>query len=456
MEKADVTKQLAEFVVRTRYEDLPAETVKAAKMMIMDTLGCGIAGYVLSEDEVEPVLKVVEEMGGKKECTLLVSGKKTSWFNAITVNGTLFHSIDYDDTRPGALTHTGSVVVPSVLSIGEKLGASGKEAILATVLAYEVVFRVGSSVMPSHYQFWHSTGTNGTFGGAVAAGKLLELNVDEMEMTLGIAADQASGLITCIEFGDLTKSLHAGLTSAKGALAANLVKHGATGPKGTLEYPRGYCNAYSKEPELGKIIQGLGKSFDIVNNCPKFYPSVLGSHCAIRATMSLVSENNISADEVLKVEGKTYNTAATTFVNRKPKTILAARLSIPYCLAVAILDREVGMRQFEPKRLEDKRIKELIGKISIEGDPELNELYPEMFPARITITTKNGKVVSADEFYPKGFPKNPISDEELETKIKSLCSYTLGKARIKELSNTIKRIESLPNISELMRLLVKR
>jgi 2-methylcitrate dehydratase PrpD len=448
-----MTRKLAEFVVETKYDALPEEAVRAAKMMILDTLGCGIAGYVLSKDEVMPVLKVIKDMGGKRECTLLVSGKKTSWFNAILGNGTLMHSIDYDDTRPGPLTHTGAVVVPSVMAMGEKLGASGKEVLLATVLGYESVFRIGSSVMPTHYNFWHSTGTNGTFGAAVAAGKLLGLNVDEMEMALGIAADQAAGLISCIEFGDLTKCLHAGLTSAKGALAAMLTKHGGTGPKGILEYPRGYCNAYSKEPVMEKITHDLGKSFDIMNNCPKFYPSILASHCPILATLKLVRTNNIPPAEILSVKEKTYNTAATTFTNREPKTTLAARLSIPYCIAVAIIDKELGMKQFEEKRLDDPKIRELMKKITIEADAELNKLYPEMFPAKLEIVMKNGQVFSAEEYYPKGFPKNRMSAEEMEDKFESLCAYVFDKTKTNEVKHMIKEMESLNNIDDLVKLM---
>jgi 2-methylcitrate dehydratase PrpD len=455
MGKMEITRKLAEFVVRTSYEDLPKEAVEAAKMMILDTLGCGIAGDVLSKEEITPVLKTIEEMGGKEECTLLVSGPKTCWFNAIIGNGTLMHSIDYDDTRPGPLTHTGAILVPSVLALTEKLGTSGKEAILAAVLGYEVVFRIGSSVMPTHYDFWHSTGTNGTFGGAVVAGKLLGLKVDEMEMALGIAADQASGLISCIEFGDLTKNLHAGLTSAKGALSAMLVRNGATGPKGILEYPSGYCNAYSKKPMIEKIVHDLGKSFDIMNNCPKFYPSVLGSHCAIEATLKLVRANNISADEVLRVTEKTYVTAAKKFSNFQPETILGARLSIPYCIAVSIIDKELGMRQFAHERLKDQRVKELMKKIYVEADPQLDKLYPEMFPAKVEIIMKNGQAFSAEEYFPKGFPKNPISVEELDSKFEFLCSYVFEKPRVKELKDMIKQIEFLDNFSRLMKLLVK-
>jgi 2-methylcitrate dehydratase PrpD len=452
MEKIDFTRRLAAFITETEYETLPKEVLDAAKTMILDTLACGIAGYVLSKGEVSPVFKTIEDLGGNRECSLLVSGQKTSWFNAILCNGTLMHSIDYDDTRPGPLTHTGAVIVPTILALGEKLGTSGKGLLLAAVLGYETVFRIGSSVMPSHYQYWHSTGTNGTFGAAAAAGKLLGLNAEEMEMAIGIAADQASGLISCIEFGDLTKSLHAGLTSAKGVLAAMLVKNGATGPRGILEYPRGYCNAFSKEPRLDKFAD-LKSSFDITNNCPKFFPSVLGSHCAIAATLKLVRENTISADEVVKVNEKTYKTAATTFVNYSPETPLAARLSIPFCIAAAILDKELGMKQFDVQRLQNPRVKELMGKISIEEDPELDKLYPEMFPARIEILTKSGRVFSATEYYPKGFPKNKISAEEMDRKFESLCTHVLSKTRINALKERIRNLEDLDNIHELVGLM---
>jgi 2-methylcitrate dehydratase PrpD len=455
MARLDITRELAEFVVETRYQELSAETVHAAKTMILDTLGCGIAGFVLSKDEIAPVFKVIDDMGGKEECTLVVSGKKTSWFNAILGNGTAMHSIDYDDTRPGIATHIGAVVVPSVLAFGEKLGTSGKDAILATVLGYEVASRIASSVMPTHYDFWHSTGTNGTFGAAVAAGKLLGLNVDEMEKALGIAADQAAGLISCIEFGDLTKSLHAGLTSAKGALAAMLAKHGASGPQGILEYPRGYCNAYSKGPALEKIIYDLGRSFDILNNMPKFFPSALPSHSVIEATLRLVRENKIVADSVLRVVGKVVMSAAATFTNYKPETALAARLSIPYCIAVAIIDGEVRMEQFARTRLQDQRVKELIKKICIEGDPDLDKLYPEMIPATVEIITKDGKVFSAEQYYPKGLAKNPMSDEEISSKFGSLCAYVFEKGIIDQLREMIMKMESLKDILGMTKLLIR-
>jgi len=451
--KFGVTRRLSEFVVKTAYPDLPVEAIRAAKKMILDTVGCGVAGTMISRREVSPVLGLINDLGDTDDCSLWASSRKTSWLNAIVVNGTYCHSIDYDDTRAGLATHIGAVVVPTVLAIGEKLGASGKDILLAAVVAYEVVYRISRAIMPTHYHFWHSTGTNGTFGGAVATAKLLGLNTDQVEQTIGIAADQASGLISCIEFGDLTKSLHAGLTAAKGAIAAMLVHNGASGPERILEYERGYCYAFSKEPKIETIIADLGKSYDIVNNAPKFYPSVLGSHCAIAAALKIVKENDIQVDDIIKIEEHTTSSTLKTFCNRNPQTSLAAKLSHPYCVAVAVLDKEVGLCQFDRKRLADKEIRNLMDKIEIIVDPELDKYWPQTIPARIEITTRSGDVFSAEDYYPRGVVQNPMTDEELEHKFRSLCTLAFDDTRIEALLTAQKRLDRLENISDLTNLL---
>lgn len=206
---------------------------------------------------------------------------------------------------------------------------------------------------------------------------------------------------------------------------------------------------------MEKIIHDLGKSFDILNDARKFYPSALPSHSAIQATLKLVRENNILADSVLRVVGKIETSAATTFANYKPETALAARLSIPYCIAVAIIDKELRMGQFERERLQDQKIRALMKKIYLEGDPALGKLYPDMIPAKVEIITKDGKIFSAEEYYPKGFPKNPMSDEEISSKFQSLCTYVFEKEIIDQLREMIMKMESLKDILGMMKLLIR-
>jgi len=246
------TKILSNFIERTRFEDLPTNVFKMVKNSILDALGCGIAGFTLEKDALNPIFALVNEMEGKPEATVIVDGLKTNCLHAALANGSFIHSIDFDDTHQAALTHTSSVLVPAALALGEKVNSDGKELLLAIALGFEAATKVGQSVMPSLFRFWHSTAMNGTIGAAALAGKLLHLNAEKMNLTFGIAADIASGTLACIEFGDLTKSLHAGMAAMKGMLAGLLVKGGATGPQDIFEYSKGYCNAYS-ENELPHI-----------------------------------------------------------------------------------------------------------------------------------------------------------------------------------------------------------
>ena len=170
------TETLANFIVETHYEDLPSGVIELVKNALLDTLACGIAGYTLEEDSLKPVLGIVKALGGEKDASVIVDGFKTNCLHAALANGSLIHSIDFDDTHQAALTHTSSVMVPAAISLGEKLGASGKDIILAIALGFEAATKVGQSVMPELVKFWHSTALNGTIGAAAIGGKLLHLN----------------------------------------------------------------------------------------------------------------------------------------------------------------------------------------------------------------------------------------------------------------------------------------
>ena len=205
-----------------------------------------------------------------------------------------------------------------------------------------------------------------------------------------------------------------------------------------------------------KIVYDLGTSFDIVNNCPKFYPSILGGHCIIAAILKLVRTHKILPDDILKVNAKTFTIAVNKSSDREPRTPLAARMSIPFSMAAAIIDRELGMRQFEENRLRDQRIIGMMKKISLQADAAMDKFFPRMYPAKVEITTKDGRVFSAEEHYPKGFPDNPISTRELEHKFESLCATVFDQTRIKKLKHMINDLESLEDISEIIQLLASR
>jgi 2-methylcitrate dehydratase PrpD len=252
--KMEYTKNLSKFAAEIDLKNLPDNVVKKAKDTIMDALGCAMAGYTVAAKEIKPLLELIRENGGQPESTIICGNFKTSCLNSALINGTMVHTIDFDDTHLPSIAHFGACVIPAALAVSEKVGASGADLITAVVAGYEVGGRVSRSVMPTHYERWHSTATNGTVAAAAAAARLLGLKAEEMEVTLGIAADQASGGRYCLDHGDFTKSLHPGMAAMKGVLAALLVQKGASGPKGIFEYSTGYCNVYSSEPDLIKLI----------------------------------------------------------------------------------------------------------------------------------------------------------------------------------------------------------
>ncbi len=179
--------------------------------------------------------------------------------------------------------------------MADDLRLDGASAIVALVAGYEVAVRVGMAVMPTHYRYWHSTATNGTFGAAAVAARALGLDADKTQMALGFAGTQAAGLNTFFTSGDFTKSLHPGKASFNGVLSARLAALGATSPPTMLEHEKGYLNAYSLEPKAGALTAGLGNEWEILQNGFKFFPSILASHAAIQATLDVVTKHDIKA-----------------------------------------------------------------------------------------------------------------------------------------------------------------
>jgi 2-methylcitrate dehydratase PrpD len=450
------TQRLAEFIIETDFEDLPIEVVRGVKNAILDSLGCGIAGFALEAGSIEPVLRTVKALEGKKESTVIVDGFKTNFLHSALANGSFIHALDFDDTHQAALTHTSSVMVPAALALGEKLQASGKSIILAIALGYEAATKVGQSVMPSLVRYWHSTALNGTIGAAALGGKLLNLDSEKMNLTFGIASDIASGTLACVEFGDITKSLHAGMAAMKGLLAAYLVKEGATGPRDIFEFSKGYCNIYADVPKLDKITENIGNPFQITFNGVKGFPSILASHTSILAIIHIMSHANLKVEDIKEIFIKTYHLVESSFCNYNPRTLLAARLSVPFCVALAAMDGEVTINNFTEERINDPKIRALMSKITVKGDPKLDALYPEKFPAYVEITTKDGKKYSETEYYPKGSHKNPLTEEQFKRKFFSLATISLPEDQAILIADAIARLDELETISELTKLLVKK
>ncbi len=449
------TQVLAEYVNRTSFSALPKDVVRKAKGIVLDTLGCGIAGYTLASHEFHWILDLVKEMGGNPQSTVFLDGMKTSAPQAAMVNGALIHTVDFDDTHMGSISHLGASVVSSTLAMGEKVGADGPSLITAIVLAYEVAGRIGRAIMPSHYKYWHPTGTLGTIATAVSSSKLLGLKTEQLEQAISLAADGASGMRYCIDFGDFSKSLHPGLSSWKGIMAAQIIRRGAVGPKGLLEYKSGFCEAYSDEPNLKALTENLGTFYEIANDSLKAFPTILCSHTPIQGTIKLMKGKNLRLEDVESIHFRVTPTAPGQGMNYSPDSPLAARLSIPYCVSMAAAEGHISMDHFQEAKVLNPKIREFMKKVTLESDPEFNNKYPGTLAAHVEIRTKDGSRFKEESIFPKGHPENPMNDEEIKEKFRRLALVTLDRVQTEEIIEKVYDLENLKSAEDLVAVLIK-
>ncbi len=435
------TRALAEFVAGLRPEDLPKEVIAQAARVVLDAVGCAVAAWT-EDAEKSRIARGIAAMYPASPGAGVIGarGIVAQPAFAALANGILVNAADNDDTHKVALLHVGSCVVPAALALAEARGLGGPRLLAAVVAGYEVAVRVGMAVMPTHYRFWHSTATNGTFGGAASAANAHGLDADGTQRALGLAGTQAAGLNTFFESGDMTKSLHPGKAAMNGVLSAQLAALGMTSPPGILEHSKGYLAAYSLEPRAAALTAGLGSAWEILNNGFKFFPSILASHSPIQATLAIVAKHRPDPARIARITNETYNTVLSHFSSKEAGTVMAARVSVPYCIAAAAVDGALTQAQFAPGRIHDPLIRRVLDRTEVIADPQLNTLYPANFPARVTITMEDGQSFQETVMLPKGDPGNPLSDAELEDKFRGNVEPLFGAAQAIRLRDAILRL----------------
>lgn len=449
------TRALAEFVAALRYEDLPEPVVHQACDIILDAVGCALSAYVEDADKARIARQIAElyPSPGNGAGVIGVAGVNAQPAFAALGNGILINAADNDDTHKRALLHTGSVVVPVVLALGQANGLSGKQVILALVAGYEVAVRVGMAVMPTHYRFWHSTATNGTFGAAASAAKAMGLDADGVQRALGLAGTQAAGLNTFFESGDMTKSFHPGKAALNGILSGQLAAMGHTSPPAILEHPKGYLNAFSLEPKPEALVAGLGTTWEIMQNGIKFFPSILASHSPIQATLAIVNRLRLDPGEIESITNETYNTVKSHFSNKDVTGVMSARVSVPYCIAISAIDRTLTQAQFTLDRVNDPLVRQVLARTEVVPVPELDKLYPENFPARVTIRMKDGSSHQETVMKPKGDPGNPLTPEEIAVKYRANAGGVMDAVRVEALLGAVRDLPNAGDLADLSKLL---
>ncbi|MEM3697599.1 MAG: MmgE/PrpD family protein [Candidatus Bathyarchaeia archaeon] len=436
-----ITNHLANFVEKTAFRDLPKGVIEHAKLCVLDWLGAALAGC--QETPARIVVSIIEKMGGKAESSIIGAPLRTSCVNAALANGIIGHIVEMDDIHQEAIIHPAAPVLPAALAIAERNDMNGKDLITAVVLGYEIEIRIGRAINPSHYQFWHTTGTCGTFGAVAAAGKLLGLDQKGIIHAFGIAGTTAAGLVEV--FGTMSKPLNAGRAAMDGVLAAMLAREGFTSSTKILDSEMGYLQATAREFNVQKIAENLGNSFEIVNNIFKYHASCGHTHGAVDAVLEIAKTYDVKAEDVSEVLVGTYPIAANTVgKNYEPKTSSEAKFSLPYCIAAALIYRKVGLGEFSDEKLSDPEIKTLSKRVKVFVDEKF--INARLGCAEVKIRTKSGKEYSYCVSAPKGYPENPLTKPELEMKFKTLASSALPENRITEILEIVNGLEEIDNV----------
>lgn len=445
----ELSKKLANYVVKMSYEQIPDHVIEFTKLCILDYFGSALAGR--EKPPIQMIDQFAKEMGGNEQATL-VTGGKTSAMNAALVNGSASHVVELDDIHKGSIIHAATVVIPAALAVAEWKQLSGKEIITAVVVGYEVCYRIGEAVSPSHYYFWHNTATCGTFGAAAAVANLLNLTEEQTIHAFGNAGTQAAGLWEFIEDGAMTKQLHPGKAAMNGIISAMLAQKNFTGATKILEGKRGFFHAMSEQFDATKVTNKLGEQYKIVENSFKIHASCRHTHHVMDEMIELAKERKLNVSDIDHIVVRTYQVAINITDNDSPDTVYAAKFSLQFCTSLALLTGKGGLDDFNEETLWDNDIRSLMKRVKLITDETINNAYPDKWGAAVTVHLKNGETIMRTTDYPKGDPEKPVTADELVAKFQSLAK-SMSDAVREQFVHEVFTLEEQKNVNELMKML---
>ena len=454
-----ISKQMAEFAANLQYDDIPAEAIYEAKRFLLDSMGCALAA--VHNEDMEMMYRFTDKLGGIPEATIIGTGDKTNAPNAALMNCLLTRALDYNDIYWENDPSHPSDVIGAALAAAEANGRSGKDALIAILIAYELELRWCHAAEPGVREVgWHHA-TLTQFVSPLAAGRMYDLDIDQLVAATGISGSSHFTLGGVVA-GHLTnmKNTADPLASQAGVIAALMAREGYSGPVEVLEGKEGLfevLNNVEWHPEV--LLDGLGEKFLITRCGYKAFPTEALTHQPISAALQIREEQHLAPDQIAEVLVETTVRGADILSDPskyKPKTRETADHSLPYVIAAALADGAVLPSSFSDEKLQDPVIWDLLGKINVIADPEIDALFPGVKRARVSITTTAGEKYTAQVDYAKGSPENPLTDEELIAKFRANASGVLSPEQMDKAIETTWKFEQINDLSDYMALFVER
>jgi 2-methylcitrate dehydratase PrpD len=452
-----ITRELAEFVSAISYDALPAEVRERATWLVTDMVG--IALRARHDAESTPALLAAVERLGLAQGAATVIGDERGYApaGAAMVNGTLAHSLDFDDTHAPGSIHPSAPIVPAALAAAEMAGASGRDLVAAIVAGYEVQIRLSLALVPKeHYdRGFHPTATCGVFGAAAAAGRVFGLSADAIAHAFGIALSQAAGSMQFLVDGAWTKRSHVGHAAMSGLVAASLAREGFHGAVEAFEGRAGFLRSYAPNPVMENAVAGLGRAYETMAIAVKPYPACRYGHAAIDALLELRAAHGLKWEDVEAVEVGLPRTGWKIIGDpeadkQAPKNVVEGQFSMAFVAAVALRE---GAMQWDhyARHISDPKTLALCKRVRAVVDPAAEAEFPRYMSGVVRLRA-GGKTWEKFVRVAKGEPENFVTAAELRAKFDGLAAPYLGERRRDELANGLLALGEAQDVGAVLRL----
>ena len=447
-----ITAKMAQWAAGVKFDNIGDRAVHEARRYLLDSLGCAFGGY--RQEDAEIALEVLDEIGGKGTSTIIGTGKKSDPVTAALANALMVRIMDYNDIYWQQDPSHPSDIIPAAMACGERAKKNGKELVVGIILGYEFECRMCEAAFPGvRERGWHHA-TLTAFVSPIVAGRMLGLPWEKIQHAIGISASRHATL-GAVTAGKLTmmKNTVDPMATQSGVMAALLAEKGYTGPEHVIDGKEGLVKVFGPEWKLNVLTDGLGESWRIERCGMKAFPTEALTHTPISAVLDIVIGSDLAPEQIAKVHIRSLARAADILADPSkydPRSKETADHSLPYVIAAAIVDRQVTPAQFEPEKIMNPRIREQLRKIEVVADLEIEKVFPKLQRVIVKVKTTDGREFEKQLDFPKGDPRNPLSDREIEEKFDALAAPVLSDDRRRRVKDAVWKLEKLSSITELM------
>ncbi|HUN69135.1 MAG TPA: MmgE/PrpD family protein [Burkholderiales bacterium] len=442
---AFVVERFSDWAASFRARQPAPQVIHHAKRAVIDWYAALLPGAVVAPATLLEFALKDELDTGKARLAL---GRSATLRAAALINGTAAHTVEVDDIFRDGIYHPGAPTIAAALALAQATGASGEQFLRAVIVGYEISTRIGAAMGRAHYRYWHNTGTIGVFGACAACSELLGLDAKRFAHALATVTTFSAGLQQAFRMDSMSKPLHAGRAAEAGVTAALAAREGVTGSLDVIEGESGYGKAMSDGPDWDKALATLGKDFHITRMTFKNHTCCGHTFAAIDGALALQARMKIAAAEIERIRVGSYRAAKEVSGYESPRTAAEARFSLKYVVATALTHGSVRLAAFEPARINDTATRDLMGRIEVAIDPELDAAFPRQRAARVAFVARDGRREELLQPTRIGDPDAPLSDAQLGDKYLELAGPVIGDARARGLLERLWNLERSKTLTE--------